>query len=536
MKKLTRFAAVIAVSALVLSSMPHSSKADELERRKASSINAAGTPSLLSKIGLKTVKDRQILLKAVKNVESVAKLFGLQLEHTPQILSDNNIFIVRVPEAIDYDAIIAKLKNSALVKYAEPNYIKDQHGFGYTHPNDYYYPNQWHLTKIGMPAVWRDVEPKNKSIKVAVVDSGVAKSHPDLNGQLLNGYDTYAEDNDPEDTVGHGTAVSGVIAAKTNNGIGVAGISPFTKIIPVRAADSQNISLADSVAGIYYAIRRGANIINLSYGSYQPSEMEFDAVYEAFRKKIIVVAASGNDKGKLTYPAAYPTVISVGSTGTSDKVSEFSGYGELLDLVAPGENIGTTLRSGEYGPLTGTSFAAPVVSGLAAVILSVAANLNPLEVQYLLEKGAKKLSKSDNGWNTTAGFGRVDAIGTFKTPLPSLKNDSGNSRSKARTLSLNKKYTDKHDYSGDTDWYKLTVTKKMKVRVDVSAVENIDSTIWIDKYKNGKATGEKQFNRSKRSGKETFTYSLTPGKYYFEIYDRNYHWSPKPYSLKITKQ
>ncbi|SFC23162.1 Subtilase family protein [Bacillus sp. OV322] len=532
MKKLNSLAAVLTAGAILLSALPGSAKADEeQDRRKASlfggSASRSGTLASLSE------NSSEIVVKTKISASQLTKKFGVKLLATPEVLKEQGIFAVKVPKSKNFKSVLSDMKNSSSITSAEENMKGEGKGFGYTLPNDPYLNNQWHLSKIGMPVLWKNYSLKNK-VKVAVVDSGVDATQPDLSGQLLKGYDFYSKDSNPNDTLGHGTAVAGVIAAKANNGVGVAGVNPLAQIIPIRVSASKSINSVDALAGLSYAIKSGAKVINLSYGFPAPNSIEFDIIYEAYRKGIVVVAASGNDGKSVNYPAGYPTVISVGSTGKNDAVSKFSSYGGALDLVAPGENIATTMMNKRYGIGSGTSFSAPIVTGVASLVLSAAPNLNPIEVEYLLEKGAAKLSSSKNGWSTKAGFGRVDAARTFQTDFPSIKNDSGNVRSKARKVTLNKAYSDRYDYSGDSDWYSLKVTKNMKVRVDVSGVTNIDSDVWMDQYANGKSVSPVQYDRAKISGKESFTRTLKPGTYYFEVYDANNHWSQQNYSFKVT--
>jgi subtilisin family serine protease len=167
---------------------------------------------------------------------------------------------------------------------------------------------------------------------------------------------------------GHGTAVAAIIAAKTNNNIGIAGINPQAKILPIRVGDLKGAYDSDAIAGIYYAIKNNAKVINISIRGSQFSELYFEAVFEAYKKGIVVVASSGNEgkqKKPVTYPAAYPTVISVGSTNPKDQRSNFSNYGLKLDLAAPGEKIITAGLNSKYIEAAGTSFSAPIVSGVA---------------------------------------------------------------------------------------------------------------------------------------------------------------------------
>lgn len=531
-KKLFKTIASVAAAAVISSAIPSFANAEEnFDRIKQTYDQTQKNARTLSAtFNLANVFDRQIMIKTKTAKSVLSKKFGLSFVENTSSLIGEDLYIARVPEKLNYVSTLNKIKGSSFIEIAEPNYIQDKvSGI----PNDEYYPVQWHLPKIGAPSIWPLIQNK-KQVTVAVLDSGVDTSHPDLAGQLLPGYNVQTGSSDVTDTVGHGTAVAGTIAAKMNNGIGTVGVNPYAKILPIKVG-GQKIAVSDSIKGINYAISKGAKVINMSYGGSSYSELEFDALLRAASKGITVIAATGNDGGTVNYPAAYPTVLSVGSTNEKNQVSSFSSRGTLLDVVAPGENIGTLRLNNQYGAAVGTSFAAPIVSGMASYILSVSPNMPPVGVEYLLEKGATNLASKPNIWSTKAGYGLVNGIRTFNTDLPNLKGDIGNTRSKAKAISVNKKYTNKFDIPLDSDWYKLKVTKTMKVKVDLSAVRNIDGLIWFDKYSSGKTSMETLYNKGKLGKAESFTRTLKPGTYYFQVMEFNNHWSPQAYSFKVTK-
>lgn len=526
--------AALTVSALMMGSVPELTKANEsLDRRKESfSQQNKEIRSWHSTINLSKVSNRQILVKTGGDIDKLISEYGVEWVSRSKVLERNGLYVLKVPVNINYQEVLTKLKESTAVESAEPDYLQKRMDFT---PNDEFYDRQWHLPKLRLPQIWGTMQPQ-KQVVVAVVDSGVDYNHPDLKGQLLPGYDTYEQDNDPMDDVGHGTMVAGTIAAKSNNGIGVAGINPNAKILPVRVGGENGAATSDSVKGVLYAIENGADVINLSYGSPYGSDIEYETMLKAYQKGIVVIAASGNERKQVSYPASYPTVISVGSTNSNDRISSFSNYGYRLDLTAPGEGIGTTWIGGEYGPADGTSFSAPVVSGLASLIKSTKPQATPEQIEYMLEKGSKVLARKPYIWNQNAGYGRVDAVGAFNAAFPNMRLDAPNTREKAQALSLNKKYSNKFELPLDDDWYVIKVAKNMQIKVELGGVANIDSNIWIDKkYASGKVTGERQIDGKGMGGKETFIFNATPGSYYLQIYEVYNHWSPQPYSLKITQ-
>ena len=256
------------------------------------------------------------------------------------------------------------LPESAAVAVSEPDYYAVALG---GEVNDPLYDQQWALPAIGAPAAWVSLSSPT-SVLVAVIDSGICADHPDLQGRILPGYDFVQGDSTPQDEFGHGCAVSGVIAANSNNALGIAGVAPNAQILPLRVLNAQGVGTYSNVAAaIVFAADNGARIINLSLGGSSPSTVLESAVNYAASKGVTVVAAAGNTGGSVLYPAAYAPVIAVASVDQNLQRSSFSSYGAEIDLLAPGRDILTTRNDGGYALFTGTSFAAPYAAGAAAV-------------------------------------------------------------------------------------------------------------------------------------------------------------------------
>ncbi len=265
---------------------------------------------------------------------------------------------------------VTVVPDSALVLANEPDYYATSL---YNFPtSDPHISTQWNLAVIGAPAAWNALPQNTTPITVAVIDSGICATHPDLVGRILPGYDYIQNDNIPQDDYGHGCAVSGIIAANVDNGIGIAGIAPNAQILPLRVLDAQGIGVySDVAAAIVYAADNGAKIINLSLGGANRSNVLENAVNYALNKGVVIVAAAGNSgREGVYYPAAYNGVIAVGSSEPDDSRSNFSSFGAELDTLAPGSNILSTTLSGDYGIFSGTSMSAPHVSGLYALALA----------------------------------------------------------------------------------------------------------------------------------------------------------------------
>jgi serine protease len=245
---------------------------------------------------------------------------------------------------------------------------------------------QWGLDMIRIDAA-RPVS-TGKGAVVAVIDTGVQADHPDLAGRLLAGKDFVDDDDTPQDGNGHGTHVSGIIAADAGNGIGVESVAPDAKILPVRVlGDDGSGDIANIAKGIDYATEQGADVINLSLGpdlagAIVGSGPEFGAALDrALDKGVVVVAAAGNDGVPVCeQPSAEGRLLCVGSVDRRGNRSFFSSFGAGLGLVAPGgsalplggdEDILSTVPPGEYGEYAGTSQATPHVAGVAALLVSL---------------------------------------------------------------------------------------------------------------------------------------------------------------------
>src|SRR6266581_3523668 len=307
-------------------------------------------------------------------------------------------------------------------------------------PNDPFYVDQWGLRQIGAPQAW-DVTLGSRSVIVAVVDTGVVWTHPDLQANVwtnqadgTHGYDFVDGDTNPTETdpsgVYHGTGVSGVIAAVTDNGQWIAGTAQVS-VMPVRALGSngQGSSFNTSEA-IRWAADRGAKIINLSLGTNEtfggPTDIEL-AINYAWSKGALIVAAAGNaGSGTLDYPARLPNVVSVAAIDETGLRASFSNYGPGLDLSAPGDRILTLDGTNGIQYLRGTSFSAPFVSGAAALLLSLDRNLTNVDLWNILNSTA--VQPSGSGYNTNYGWGVVNvwnAINALSQPFVSVTSYPG---------------------------------------------------------------------------------------------------------------
>jgi len=350
-------------------------------------------------------------------IEGINKKFEVEIKKK---LGIRNIYCLKVPPSKTIEEMLKKYREDPNVEYAEPNYIRR----AFRAPDDPQIGSQWGIDKIKAPQAW-DTETGKDSVVIAILDTGVDYDHEDLKDNMWTdgaghcGYNFVNDDNDPDDDYSgsHGTHCAGIAAAVTNNNTGIAGVSWKSKIMAVKVLNAAGEgSLGDEILGIKYAADSDADIISMSFGTTEypptPSDSERDAINYAYEKGCLLVAASGNDNQPyVAYPAAYENVIAVGASNASDERCNYvlwgSNYGEELDVVAPGDNIYSTLRNNAYGYLSGTSMATPFVSGLAALIFSHLAGLAPSDVKLIIERTAVDIGSS--GWDEETGWGRIDA-------------------------------------------------------------------------------------------------------------------------------
>lgn len=319
----------------------------------------------------------------------------------------SNIRVLNLPEAA-VPAVLAALNQDPAIEFAERDFIATATLL----PNDPYVLSgaQWHLAKIQAPQAW-DVTTGINSLVVAVLDSGINAAHPDFAGRLLPGYDFVWDDSDPADDFGHGTAVAGVVAAAGNNSIGVAGVAFGSRILPVKVMNASGFAYYSVIAqGIRHAVDAGARVINISIAGSSSSVTLQDAVNYAWSNNVVVVTAAGNTGNSAPqYPAACEHVVAVGATMPDDTRAAFSSSGNHLAVAAPGEAMYTTSRDllNPYASWRGTSFASPVVAGVAALMISANPALDGAHVAELLKESADDLGAP--GHDAFFGFGRVNA-------------------------------------------------------------------------------------------------------------------------------
>jgi serine protease len=285
--------------------------------------------------------------------------------------------------------------------------------------SDPYRAQQWDIPKIRTADAWQ--KSTGAGVVVAVIDSGVDATHPDLAGNVISGLDaTTDREGATTDRHGHGTHVAGTIAAVTGNATGISGVAPDVKIMPVKVlGDNGSGNMSDTAQGITWAADHGAQVINMSLGGTQQVAAVSTAISYARSKGVTVVAAVGNSRQQgspTSYPAADAGVIGVAATDTNDRIGVYSNAGSYVDVAAPGTDILSLAPGGQYKTMSGTSMASPHVAGVAALLKSYQSSLTPDQIEATLEKSAVDLGGA--GFDNDFGNGRVDALAALNLLTP----------------------------------------------------------------------------------------------------------------------
>ena len=388
MKKYIVFASVLLVGALIFSLFTLA-KAQNFKERKIvvfkSGVDEKTKEVLLSSVGAEKIKDLRLVNgKAVW----VSKKGEAELLKSGKVLR------------IDPDVEVYALEN-VRIKGVKPQ------------------PSQtltWNIDRVDAEISWGIST--GDPVKVGVIDTGIDLKHPDLQANIKGGYNAINPLKSPNDDNGHGTHVAGIIAA-LNNSIGVVGVGPNIDLYAIKVLNASGSGyLSDVIDGIEWVINQkntqgGDWVINMSLGTSQDVGSFHDAIVRAYNAGVVIVAAAGNSGGAVSFPAAYPEVIAVSATDDTNQIASWSSRGPEVDLAAPGVNIYSTYKGQSYATLSGTSMAAPHVTGAAALIIDTKkCDLNsdgictPAEVQQRLEQTAIDLG--DPGKDNLYGSGLVN--------------------------------------------------------------------------------------------------------------------------------
>jgi serine protease len=360
------------------------------------------------------------------------------------------------------------LSRESRVAAAMPDYVR--HAFDL--PNDPYFESaEGYFTTVRLPQAW-DLSHGSPDLVIAVLDTGVT-AVGDLSTQLLPGRNVVAGSADARDdsVMSHGTLVAGVAAATTNNGIGIAGAAWDTGVLPVKVLDNRGLGTDFQVAaGIVWAVDHSAKVVNLSLGGPGPGQALCAAVSYADSHGAVVVASAGNSASETpNYPAACPGVIDVAATDTNGDFAYFSSFGSWVSLAAPGVGIVSTRNDNSYSGESGTSFAAPIVSAVAALVIAQHPDWTPSRVRTQLEETAQ--DRGPPGDDPYYGHGLLDAYAALGGPAqaavaPGRDNlEPNDTAPEASTLFGPTTATISPE--GDVDWYAARIRRPCDVTFQV---------------------------------------------------------------------
>ncbi len=323
-----------------------------------------------------------------------------------------NTHIIELPAGADEVAVMRELKKDNRLKYVELDMAVTPNAS----VTDPYYSNSWALPKIQTPTAWDSAN--GSGVTIAILDSGVDGTHPDLAPNIVPGWNMYDNNADTSDVNGHGTIVAGAAAMAANNNNGSSGVAWGAKIMPVRITGPDGFGYFSTIAqGINWAADHGAKVANISYGASGSSIVQSAAQY--MRSKGGVVMVSAGNSGVLENIAANDSLLSVAATDSNDLRTSWSSYGSYVDISAPGLSIYTTVRGGGYSNASGTSLSSPIVAATAALMISANNNLSPTDIDQILKSTAFDLGAA--GYDIYYGAGRVDAAKAVAAAQSTIK-------------------------------------------------------------------------------------------------------------------
>lgn len=317
------------------------------------------------------------------------------------VLPPTGVLMLNLPEQADEAGFAHALASRPDVEFAELDRIVKPAEIT---PNDPWFGSwEWYLTKVGAPAAWSTTT-GDSSIIIAILDTGVDGTHPDLQSKMVPGWNIYNNNSDTHDVYQHGTIVAGTAAAASNNSQGVASMAWNCPIMPIRISALDGSATYSAMAnGLTWAADHGARVANISYRASNSSTVASAASY--FQSKGGVVVAAAGNEAFFEPSGDNPNILTIAATDGNDQITLWTNTGNNVDLTAPG-TVFSTFPGGSYNSASGTSVSSPIVAGAAALVLSVKPSLTGSEVQNILKESADDLGSV--GWDASYGWGRVN--------------------------------------------------------------------------------------------------------------------------------
>ena len=360
----------------------------------------------------------------LKRIEKVLLKRNAQITNTV-LLSDSGFSydIIKLSDEANQDLVKNELLKTGLFKIVEPNYILES-DYNIVSvpskkiiPDDESFKKQYYLNETKVTNAWL-LSIGSGNIPIAVLDSGADYLNSDISERLLPCTSYVDNSFSCQDNFGHGTQVISIIAAKPDNGLGTAGITWLNPILPVKISNEEGIATVSTlISGLDHAVKSSAKIAVISLSTEKESEILKQAVEDAIQNGLLIISSGGNTgKEEIRYPAGYDGVIGVGSVNSKEQISDFSNTGSHIKIVSPGEKILVpVLNQNKLELVNGTSFSAPQVAGIAALIWALRPTYTNKDIEKLLLTTADDLGEP--GYDTVYGYGLVNADTAIKRAI-----------------------------------------------------------------------------------------------------------------------
>ncbi len=491
-----------------------------------------------------TFDPHTVMVKFSAKSSAAARSTVLAKHNSRQAASLSTGDFVTVSSSAPAADLLKKLKAEPTVEAASLDYTRQVDAT----PNDQFYRSeQGYLSTIRMPQAW-DLSKSAGAQTVAVLDTGVDAGHPELAGRVLSGYNAYTKNASTNDDHYHGTMVSGIIAASTNDSRGIAGVAWNARILPVKVLRA-NGSGSDSaiVDGINWAASHGARVINMSLGGPSYNPVMHNAIKAAVAKGIVVVVSSGNEySNEPHYPGSLPEVISVGATDSNGVLVTFSSWGDNVDLAAPGWNIMSAyprrLTEPKYLPYasaSGTSFSAPIVAGVAAMLRNKYPSWSPAQIEAQLKNTAR--DAGPRGRDPFYGAGVLDAanaLGATWAPEFWAAGPDGNDVPARATAMAHASIAGAIGTEGEEDWYSAESPAARKVVITLDAPEYEKEVNRAQKVDPALSIYDAQLRligfADAGTGDEKANVTLPAGRSYFKVNNFNGARDSRQYTLSVA--